>query len=117
MDFSARLKYLRKDAKMTQQELGAKIGVKVPSISKYESGSSIPPYNKVVALAELFDVSTDYLLGLSDDPGREKEEPIEGAYIYIMGANGKREKIVIPPDKVDRVKKLLETAFPEMMEE
>lgn len=53
---------LRKKAGWSQEELAEKVGVSRQSISKWESGQSIPDINRIIELSKIFDVSTDYLL-------------------------------------------------------
>ncbi|GAA6206619.1 MULTISPECIES: helix-turn-helix transcriptional regulator [Thalassotalea] len=53
---------LRKQLSWSQEELAEKMDVSRQSVSKWESTNSIPDLNKVIKLAEIFDVSTDYLL-------------------------------------------------------
>lgn len=53
---------LRKKSGMSQEELADKIGVSRQAVSKWESALSTPDMNKILALSELFGVSTDYLL-------------------------------------------------------
>ena len=63
-----RLRFLREKIKLTQEELAEKIGIKRDRYAKYETGENPVPGNLIVKLADLFQVSTDYLLGKSDDP-------------------------------------------------
>lgn len=59
---------LRKKNGMSQEELADKIGVSQKSISKYEKQDVRPSWEALLNIANLFDVSTDYLLGrISDD--------------------------------------------------
>ena len=53
---------LRKRSGLSQEELAEKIGVSRQSVSKWESAQSVPDLNKIIALSEIFGVSTDYLL-------------------------------------------------------
>ncbi|WP_448564886.1 helix-turn-helix domain-containing protein [Thalassotalea ganghwensis] len=53
---------LRKQLGWSQEELAEKINVSRQSVSKWESANSIPDLNKIIMLAELFEVSTDFLL-------------------------------------------------------
>ncbi|MGB0495499.1 MAG: helix-turn-helix domain-containing protein [Kangiellaceae bacterium] len=53
---------LRKQVGWSQEELAEKMDVSRQSVSKWESTNSIPDLNKIITLAEIFDVSTDYLL-------------------------------------------------------
>lgn len=59
---------LRLKNKMTQTELANKIGVVKGTIANYESGLRKPDNDKLIALAEVFGVSIDYLLGLDEHP-------------------------------------------------
>ncbi len=65
-DFSVRIKKLRLERKMSQQEVGDVIGVKHYSIYSYEKGRTYPDVLHLMALADFFGVTTDYLLGRSD---------------------------------------------------
>jgi transcriptional regulator with XRE-family HTH domain/uncharacterized membrane protein YecN with MAPEG domain len=53
---------LRKQLAWSQEELAMKMEVSRQSVSKWESGNSIPDLKKVITLAEIFEVSTDFLL-------------------------------------------------------
>lgn len=66
MNFNARLKQLRQKHKLTQSELADILGLKPTAISNYESNRNEPSFEKLIALSKYFDVSCDYLLGLSD---------------------------------------------------
>jgi transcriptional regulator with XRE-family HTH domain len=59
---------LRKAAGLNQKELGEVLGLSQKAISTIESGSRSTTIDKLVILAEYFHVSTDYLLGITDDP-------------------------------------------------
>ena len=63
MKMSERIKNLRVQNGFTQSQLGKAIGVTKVSISGYESGNRIPELNTVIKLADIFEVSMDYLIG------------------------------------------------------
>ncbi|KAF0816568.1 hypothetical protein KIS4809_4635 [Bacillus sp. ZZV12-4809] len=63
-----RLKYIRKSHRMTMEKVGESLGIAKSSYAGYESGERKPPPDKLVKLASMFDVSCDYLLGITDDP-------------------------------------------------
>lgn len=65
MDFAKRLYELRESANLKQTELAEKVALKSSAISKYEKGLTQPSMETLIKFAELFHVSTDYLLGLS----------------------------------------------------
>lgn len=65
--FSSRLKALRKESGMSQGEVCKKIGAKQGAYSTWELGKNEPPLETFIQLANLFNVSTDWLLGRSDE--------------------------------------------------
>ena len=67
---------LRKAAGLSQKELGEVLGLSQNTISTIESGSRGTTIEKLVLLAEFFHVSTDYLLGITDDPAW-RGQPLE----------------------------------------
>lgn len=66
--FSERVKMLREENGLSQDAVGKIIGVKRYSIYAYEKGKCYPDVPHLIALADYFDVTTDYLLGRSDQP-------------------------------------------------
>ena len=66
MIFSEKLLTLRKAKGITQEQLAEKLDVSRQSVSKWESGQSVPELEKIAALSAFFDVSTDYLLKSSE---------------------------------------------------
>lgn len=64
MEFYNKLKELRTNAGMTQQQLGAQIGVTKSVISYYELQERMPSPEILIKLAAVFHVSADYLLGI-----------------------------------------------------
>ena len=70
-----RLKALREKAKVKQEDLANSIHTSRGTYSMYENGRRQPPYEVLVNLADYYNVSVDYLLGLTDcpdAPGSEK---------------------------------------------
>lgn len=64
--FAERIRELRLEHGLTQEEVGEIIGVKRYSVYSYEKGRACPEMKGLVALAEYFDVSMDYLAGRTD---------------------------------------------------
>jgi len=60
---------LRKEKGVTQTELGNAIGVGAYTISKWERGKFVPDIDSIIALADYFECSIDYLVGREDDFG------------------------------------------------
>lgn len=63
-DFGMRIKELRLNRKMSQEELGRRVGRSKSVISSYENNLKIPPVDILVQFASIFNVSLDYLVGL-----------------------------------------------------
>lgn len=66
MDFNKRLKELRKSHKITQAALAEKLGLTERQYQRLEANDSKPMYDNLLALADYFDVSLDYLVGRSE---------------------------------------------------
>ncbi|MFC6038394.1 helix-turn-helix domain-containing protein [Paenisporosarcina macmurdoensis] len=62
------LRKLRKEKKLTQEQLGKIINVTKVSVSGYESGNRSPDNDTLQDIANYFEVTTDYLLGRTDNP-------------------------------------------------
>jgi len=64
--FSSRIKELRKERGLKQLEMAELFGLKIRSYQDYEYGKSYPTALGLVAIAEYFGVSLDYLMGRTD---------------------------------------------------
>lgn len=74
VDFGNTLKTIRLREKMTQAQLAQKLGVTKSVISAYETGIRLPSYDVLIHIAKIFNVSTDFLLGIE----RKKEVDLSG---------------------------------------
>lgn len=68
--FNERLKILRKEANLSQEELAKKIGVSKSSVNMYERGEREPGFETLEAIADCFNADMDFLLGKSDCKNR-----------------------------------------------
>jgi transcriptional regulator with XRE-family HTH domain len=76
--FGTRLKVLRKQKGWTQKELANQLDIRYSHLNKYENGMHAPPLEKLTQLADIFDVSLDYLvMGLPME-----ESPIRNEVLY-----------------------------------
>lgn len=66
--FGERFKQLRKERKVPQQQLADVMGVKLRAYQFYETESHEPGIKGLIALADFYDVSIDYLVGRTDTP-------------------------------------------------
>ena len=70
-----RIKEVREQRGLTQKYVALSLGVKGPSVSAWESGKTFPSAENLAALAELYGVSIDYLMGKAEDaPSKEPED-------------------------------------------
>ena len=70
MDYVRRMRDLREDADKTQQQIADVLGTSQTMYARYERGANEMPIRHLIALCRYYEVSADYLLGLTDDPRR-----------------------------------------------
>ena len=68
MKMGEKLKKLRKDFNLSQQQVAEKLSVGQDTISLWENDKSLPATEYLSQLADIFDVSVDYLLGRTKEP-------------------------------------------------
>lgn len=66
MNLGEKLYNLRKNKNLSQEEVADKLNVTRQSVSKWETGESKPDIDKIIPICELFDISTNELLGIED---------------------------------------------------
>lgn len=69
MGYYKRIRDLREDHDLTQRQVAERLGMSQPQYFRYEQGYRDIPTDVLLALAELYQTSTDYILGRTDDPG------------------------------------------------
>ncbi|MGG1339920.1 helix-turn-helix transcriptional regulator [Bacillus toyonensis] len=74
MELNERLKLLRTERKLTQEQFATAVGITKASISKFENGIKTPSRETIEKIADHFNVTTDYLLGRSEDPELNERE-------------------------------------------
>lgn len=78
-----RFRECREKTEYTQKQVAVYLGVKPPQVSKWESGTGNPSRENCIKLAKLYGVSTDYLLGLSDEQSADNETVIQDEVMQI----------------------------------
>ncbi len=68
--FPERIIQIKNEKKLMQKDIATGIGVHIRTYQYYEKGQKKPTLSVLIALADYFDVSLDYLVGRSDDPQR-----------------------------------------------
>ena len=99
--FGLRLKTLRLEKKLRQEELAEKIGVKKATISGYECGSKYPSVVTLNKMCDYLGVSADYLLGRTDDIACKLGNLTDIQYTQVMGIVAQLERYneIISDDK------------------
>lgn len=80
MEFKDRIKNLRSQSNFTTQKLGEMLGKTDAAIRMWETGRSKPDADTLIKLAEIFDCTTDYLLGVSDTKSRRSSKRFVSRY-------------------------------------
>lgn len=83
-NLSDRIKELRLSADMTQEEFGKKFGIVKSTVSLYESGKSTPNDEIKKQICDYFNISVDYLLGVSDDKHRNSPSDDNGFFFFFF---------------------------------
>lgn len=96
MMFADNLVEMRKYRNWSQEELAEKIGVSRQTLSKYETGESLPDIEKCRLLADLFGVTVDDLIRYEKSESMGLNVPPKGKYIFGMVKVGEKGQIIIP---------------------
>lgn len=100
MEFSERLKELRKKANFTQVEVAEKLGISQPAYASWERGVKKPTQDNLVKIAQILNVSVDYLVGNSEERTDELDN-IE--LLFRMNSKGltEEEKAVFKQELIE----------------
>ncbi len=86
------IKRLRKEHKMTQEQLAEKLGISTQAVSKWEQETTSPDLSQIIPLTSIFGVSADLLLGITPDA---EETAIDDAFNYCdMPGVTREEKLL-----------------------
>ena len=119
-NFESVLKQLRTSAGMTQEELAKRLGVSRSTIGMYESGSRKPDPDALEAIADLFNVDIDYLLGrtqkttlLPESAGKYYLDPESRDLAEFLHKNPKYKVLFdasrkVKPEDIEFVKKMID---------
>lgn len=94
---ASNIKFLRKRAELSQEELAEKIDVSRQSVAKWENGESLPDITKCRELAMIFGTTIDNLINYSfENEEMADNETGDGKYVFGIVKVGERGQIVIP---------------------
>lgn len=89
MEFSERLKKLRKQAQLTQVDVAEELGISQPAYASWERGVKKPTQENLVKIAQVLDVTVDYLVGNS---GEKSDELDNIELLFRMNSKGLTEE-------------------------
>ena len=91
MEFSERLKKLRKDAGLTQVDVAEKLGISQPAYASWERGIKKPTQENLVKLSKILYVSVDFLLGNTEN--KQTSDVLENIeLLFRMNSEGLTEE-------------------------
>ncbi len=102
MEFSEKIRFLRKKYKLSQAELGKKVGVSNRAVSKWENGDSLPSTDTLLSIATVFGVNLDFFLKHDrKEEGRKKEREagMESLRELFKVAKGPSSSHTVGPSK------------------
>jgi len=99
--FPTRLRELMRERGATQRKLADAVGVRPQTISLYATGQSYPDVNGIRKIAEYFEVSADWLLGLTNTP---TTEPYQRAAFDALGINYKAIRYLMVLNEIEKEK-------------
>lgn len=101
-----RIKKLREKKNLSQKDLAKELHISNSTLSQYESGIRVPSDEMKTTLAKYFDVSMDYLMGLSSEPRHSESD--ENPRITILARNASsltEDQIKLVESLIDQFKK------------
>ncbi|MEZ7649804.1 helix-turn-helix domain-containing protein [Streptococcus sp. 27098_8_86] len=100
MEFSERLKKLRKQAQLTQVDVAEELGISQPAYASWERGVKKPTQENLVKIAQVLDVTVDYLVGNS---GEKSDELDNIELLFRMNSKGltDEEKAVFKKELIE----------------
>ena len=113
-----RLKELRARDKISQAALADKLGVSQQAVAKWETEKATPDPDMITKIAGIFKVTTDYLLGLTDNPGvilmssvnKDKKMPKDLLKILEQEDYTLNGRLASPEDKA-RIQAIVEAIY------
>ena len=106
MEFSERLKNRRKKVGLTQVDVAGKLGISQQAYASWERGVKKPTQENLVKIAQILNVSIDYLVGNSDEHLKEDElDNVE--LLFRMNSNGltEEEKAIFKKELIEFMEK------------
>ena len=109
VNLGERYRDLRKNRKLTQEDLTRYLGISRSAVNSWELGLSIPSINCIISMAKFYGVTTDYLLGLDskDLVDVSKLTPSDRAMVHDLVA-----RLSIPTKEIKKSEKVVRESLP-----
>ena len=91
LQIASRIRESRISAKLSQKELAEKLGITQTRLSNWEVGTSRPLADNIFSLSDALNVSSDYLLGLTDEPRPTYTEAAYGGKLLELPEEERQE--------------------------
>ena len=93
MEFAERLKTLRKQVKLTQGHIAEKLNISQQAYASWERGVKKPTQENLVKIAQVLNVSVDYLVENSEEKSEEKSDELDNIELFFrMNSKGLTEE-------------------------
>lgn len=93
--FRTRLKQLISNSGKTSRNIAIDIGIAIPSLSRYASGERKPDLEYVVRIAQYFNVSVEWLLGISDEEAIKDSANVSLELVNLYEKASDDDKLII----------------------
>jgi transcriptional regulator with XRE-family HTH domain len=100
MNYGDRLKRLREDKKLSQQQLADRLNINRSTYARYELAQTQPDYDTLKKIADFFQVSIDYLLGRTDNPSTVREEKTPYNAGKEKSIYDEQKELLLTPDEL-----------------
>ena len=106
MEFKTRLKQLREEKRYTHSQVAAILGKSEGAIRSWEMGRSTPDFNVLIELAKHFNVTTDFILGMSEyKSDEEKQNTIRISHETALAVS------TLPPEIINKINSIIYSAM------
>ena len=95
LEIGTKIKKLRRERSLTQEEMASHLGVSFQSVSKWERGEGYPDITFLPALARYFEISVDELLGMDEMKAREQYDRINQLWLENRHAGRHAENVCL----------------------
>lgn len=102
LTFGEKIKELRIQKKLTQKKLAINLGTTERTVQTYEANAKKPSFEALIAIADFFQVSMDYLCGRTDNLDLNSSTPIKRSSVYVSDADKELVRSCLTLDSEDK---------------